>query len=356
MPVVRSGTKGRDPLPFQIAVGDSGQSATVVIAGCGNGKTTAAYMWAQRWASGRKLFFTYPTTGTASAGFEDYAFRHPELNAALIHGRAFVDLEAMQTTGEEDPLEEDQRLASLEAWGRQVIVCTVDTVLGLMQNNRRPLFSFPAIVTGAIVFDEIHSYDRGLFGALIRFLRTFPELPVLLMSASIPPTRLRHLREAIGPRLAPAILGDPTLEGYKRYAIQRRDNKEACYRDVAEALRHSKNNKVLWVCNTVDDAVKAARLAATVFGIQPLLYHSRFKYRERVQLQNELIRRFKSPQPVLAVTTQVCEMSLDISANTLVTAECPLAVLVQRLGRLNRRATADDPWPCLVYPFVGSPI
>jgi hypothetical protein len=32
-----------------------------------------------------------------------------------------------------------------------------------------------------------------------------------------------------------------------------------------------------------------------------------------------------------------------------------LPALVQRLGRLNRYAEQDDPWPCLIYPFQGLP-
>src|SRR5262249_2158314 len=67
-PVIHPGTKGKAPLPFQEKVGASEDPVTLVAAGCGNGKTTAAYLWAQRWAAGRKLFFTYPTTGTATAG------------------------------------------------------------------------------------------------------------------------------------------------------------------------------------------------------------------------------------------------------------------------------------------------
>ena len=112
---------------------------------------------------------------------------------------------------------------------------------------------------------------------------------------------------------------------------------------------------MLWVCNTVGDAVEAAQAARSWAGVEPIIYHSRFRYRDRVNRQKELIRRFKSDGPVLAITTQVCEMSLDISANLLVTAECPLPSLVQRLGRRNRYATGDDPWPCLTYPFQGMP-
>jgi CRISPR-associated endonuclease/helicase Cas3 len=350
--VIAKGTKGQEPLEFQKQVGTAA-SAAVVIAGCGNGKTTAAYLWARRHAVGRKLWFTYPTTGTASVGFEDYVFRQPELQVVLIHGRSKVDLVAMQGTKEDDRDEEALRLESLESWKSQAIVCTVDTVLGLLQNQRRPLFSFPALAAGAFVFDEIHSYDARMFGCLLRFLKTFPGLPVLLMSASIPPARLVAIKATLGDRAGDEIRGDPALEGYKRYHLEPGASAEACQESVKAKLTEKK--KVLWVCNTVGDAIRIAQEARTWAGVEPIVYHSRFRYRDRVNRQQELIRAFKSPGAVLAVTTQVCEMSLDISADLLVTAECPLPSLVQRLGRLNRYATADDPGLCLVYPFTGDP-
>jgi CRISPR-associated endonuclease/helicase Cas3 len=355
-PVIHQGTKGNDPLDFQKEVGGSEKSATVVIAGCGNGKTTAAYLWAQRHAVGRKLWFTYPTTGTASAGYQGYLYDHPDLRSDLIHSRAEVDLQAMWGTAEEGRNDEPLRLESLRAWGQQAIVCTADTVLGLLQNQRRPLFSFPAIATGAFVFDEIHSYDGRLFGSLLRFLGTFPGVPVLLMSASIPPVRLAALRDVLGDRVGEVIRGDPAMEGYQRYRLEPRDSAAACQREVAATLRARK--KVLWVCNTVADAVNVAREAREWAGVPPchfIVYHSRFRYKDRVERQRELIARFRGDEPVLAVTTQVCEMSLDISADLMTTAECPLPALVQRLGRLHRYATGDDPWPCLVYPFQGEP-
>ncbi len=42
------------------------------------------------------------------------------------------------------------------------------------------------------------------------------------------------------------------------------------------------------------------------------------------------------PQAVLGVTTQVCEMSLDLDAEILVTELAPIASLIQRMGRCNR--------------------
>ncbi len=367
--IVKHNLRGRQPRRFQELVADSRETVTVVAAGCGNGKTTAAYMWAKRHAVGRKLFFTYPTTGTASAGFKGYLFAQNQLERDLIHGRAAVDLQTMAESADISPIERAQRLESLNAWGQQVIACTADTVLGLIQNQRRPVFSFPAIVSGAFVFDEVHSYDSKMFSALLRFLRAFPGLPVLIMSASIPPARLKKLQEAAPARISlQPITGDETLEKVERYTLAFTEEQD-CWSIVERQLSAStapNSQKFLWVCNTVNQAVETWRMAkekhpdATV-----LLYHSRYRYRDRVHLQDAVIDEFayvddktsirKHQRPAIAITTQVCEMSLDISADILISALCPLPSLVQRLGRLNRYTEVDDPKPAHVFPFSGRP-
>ncbi|MEZ6132513.1 MAG: CRISPR-associated helicase Cas3' [Planctomycetaceae bacterium] len=367
--IVAANLGNRRPRNFQRRVEASEATVTVVSAGCGNGKTTAAYMWAKRHAVGRKLFFTYPTTGTASAGFRDYLFAQTELERNLIHGRSTVDLQSMADSFDLPPIERAQRLESLNAWAQQVIACTADTVLGLIQNQRRPVFSFPAIIRGAFVFDEIHSYDRRMFAELLRFLKTFPGLPVLIMSASIPPRRLEKLRQVAGDRMNQAVIqGDTTLEQVKRYMLALVEPDECWVRAGALLTANDSKNaaKILWVCNTVGDAVKTWRAAKERFPeATVLLYHSRFRYGHRVALQDAVIDEFryeddaktirKCKRPTIAITTQVCEMSLDISADLLVSALCPLPSLIQRLGRLNRYATEDSPKPALVFPFTGRP-
>src|SRR5207253_2500890 len=52
----------------------------------------------------------------------------------------------------------------------------------------------------------------------------------------------------------------------------------------------------------------------------------------------ELFDPRRNPGAALAVCTQVAEMSLDLSATMLVTDRAPVPALIQRLGRLNRRA------------------
>jgi CRISPR-associated endonuclease/helicase Cas3 len=96
------------------------------------------------------------------------------------------------------------------------------------------------------------------------------------------------------------------------------------------------------VANTVDRAVTIGKRAEAA-GLPVAPYHSRYRYQDRLTRHEEVVRAFakETVGGVVAVTTQVCEVSLDLSANLLVTDLAPVPALIQRLGRLNRRATPD---------------
>lgn len=322
--------------PFQKEVAASGAPVTLARAGCGTGKTTAAYLWANRRGDGRKLFFCYPTTGTATEGFVDYVLPG-SLEGRLVHGRAEVDLENLLTTMGEDNSEDWQpAFEALSAWDVPLAVCTADTVLGLIQSNRRGVYSLPAIGQGVFVFDEIHAYDERMFGALLRFLQVFRGAPVLLMTASLPAPRREALDEAVGSERLSEVLGPKDLEALPRYLIHRPTSDEAL-----NAVLASKG-KVLWVSNTVGRCVDRGQVLEEA-GRSVLPYHSRYRYQDRVERHRQVVNSFKAVGSATAVTTQVCEMSLDLSSDLLVTDLAPVPALIQRLGRLNRRATPENP-------------
>ena len=334
------------PYPFQQRVAESNAQVTLVTAGCGNGKTLAAYLWAQRHAVNRKLVFCYPTTGTASAGFADYLLAQTELERALLHSRAAADVEALTSAPDEEGGDTLPLWAPdvLDLWRRKVIACTVDAVLGFLSHWRRSLASLPVWLHSAFVFDEIHSYDHQLFGALLAFLRSF-QVPCLLMTASLSQSRLQALEEAVGGPLK-AIKGNPDIENALRYEITC-STKNAAYQEVLEVL--SQGGKVLWVANTVGRAQSEYQHLNALSHISGKLYHSRFRYADRVTRQQEVIDAFRGEGAALVVATQVCEMSLDISADLLVTELAPFPSLIQRLGRLNRRDhIPSHPRKCLV--------
>ncbi|MEB3225797.1 MAG: CRISPR-associated helicase Cas3' [Synechococcus sp.] len=333
--VIDARLDGYDLRPFQQQLGEVKSRVAIARAGCGTGKTLGAYNWAKTHAIGRKLFFCYPTTGTSTEGFIDYV--HGKVEAELFHSRYQVDLEMMKT-GEENQLEDNSaaeatiKLESFRAWGAESIVCTVDTVLGLFQCNRRPLYCFPAITNAAFVFDEVHCYTPKLFGTLLRFLRVV-KAPVLLMSASVLPWQKKAIEEAVGETVE-IIEGAKDLEALPRYRFQVFDQPD--WHRVEQELQSG--GKVLWVCNQVNTAI-AVYEEAKARGLDALLYHSRYRYQDRVNHHRAVVDSFKPDQkkPVIAICTQVAEMSLDLSATLLVSQIADPAGLIQRLGRLNRK-------------------
>lgn len=343
--------EGKSLRHFQEKVAATSSQITLVRAGCGSGKTTAAYLWGARNAARRKLFFCYPTTGTATEGYADYVLPD-DIDAALIHSRAEVDLLDLQGSPDHDE-DRQVRVEALAAWDVPLVVCTADTVLGLIQNNRRGLFSFPTIANGAFVFDEIHAYDDRMFGALVRFLEGFRGVPVLLMTASLSDHRVTALKD-IAVKLGEALVeveGPRDLEEIPRYRLERNAEEDA-WAKVEQTL--SAGGKVLRVANTVDRAVSFGK-EAVKRGFKPVLpYHSRYRYCDRVGKHKAVIEAFRRSAPVLAVTTQVCEVSLDLSADLLVADLAPVPALIQRLGRLNRYVTVEQPGQPRTAVFLES--
>lgn len=345
--------------PFQRHVAEQAGNVTLVTAGCGSGKTLAAYHWAAERCPGRRLYMCYPTTGTATEGFRDYVFDEALLTsrvgARLFHGRQNVDEYLILGVSERDDSESDTlaRIDSLRAWSTPVVTCTVDTVLGLMANQRRGLYAWPALSGAAFVFDEIHAYDDRLFGKLLRFIGDLKGLPVLLMTASLPESRLRDLRQIVKRHREcdlVQIAGPPELESVKRYHREHCAGDGDILKRVQTELSQTGNpGRVLWVCNTVNRAISFAE-QCEASGLSPLVYHSRFRYGDRVRQHKAVIEQFRADtKPALAICTQVAEMSLDLSATLLVTDRAPIPALIQRLGRLNRRAT-DPSAPTM--PFI----
>jgi CRISPR-associated endonuclease/helicase Cas3 len=128
--------RGFDARPFQIRTSKAGPSA-LVVAGCGSGKSAAAYLWAKE--MGRKrFFFCLPTTGTATEHWMDYAKDF----GALIHSRVEVDYALL---GREEA-------EGVELWSTPLVICTADTVLGVCSWTKKASYGFPAFLDAAFVF------------------------------------------------------------------------------------------------------------------------------------------------------------------------------------------------------------
>ncbi|HFE47484.1 MAG TPA: CRISPR-associated helicase Cas3', partial [Nannocystis exedens] len=335
---------------FQTLAAEQGRRA-LLIAGCGSGKTLAAWKWAEQQAreeSIGRVIFLYPTRGTATEGFRDYVAWAPEAESALVHGSANYELQEMRSNppeslyGKTYPDEGKDRLYGLGLWSRRFFSATVDQFLSFMEHNYRGFCLLPALADSAVIFDEIHSYDGRMFDSLLEFLRNF-DLPVLCMTATLPPARREKLvaTEGGGLRMFPREEHHSELaeleaqETRLRYRISPVESREQALERALAAYRSG--GRVLWVVNTVARCQEIADELSEPLGIQVLTYHSRFRLKDRKEVHARTVAAFQqSSKPAIAVTTQVCEMSLDLDADLLITEIAPVTSLVQRFGRANR--------------------
>jgi CRISPR-associated endonuclease/helicase Cas3 len=334
---------------FQLAA-ESLSDRALLIASCGSGKTLAAWRWIKAILEKRpvaRVIFLYPTRGTATEGFRDYVSWAPEADALLVHGTAAYELDGMFENPDERATKDyssEDRLFAIGYWQRRVFSATVDQFLGFMQHVYRSVCLLPMLVDSVVVIDEVHSFDKSLFSALRLFLKFTQDSgypPVLCMTASLPESRKEHLVDDCGLELFP-----PTINEYEdlkrrarmpRYAVQSLPDENAAEDIVHEELDAKTGKRILWVVNTVDRCQQLARK----FGA--LCYHSRFKLDDRKVRHNDVIRAFKQAgKLVVAITTQVCEMSLDLDANVLISEAAPVTSLIQRMGRCNRHAEPDE--------------
>jgi len=323
----------------------------LMLAPCGAGKTLAAW----RWIAGRlavrpaaRILFLYPTRGTATEGFRDYVSWAPETDAALLHGTAMYDLEGMFENGDERASRDytvERRLFALGQWPKRIFSATVDSFLGFMASQYASICLLPLLADSVVVIDEVHSFSSGMFSSLVKFIEKF-NVPVLCMTASLPPKRRDRLLE-VGLQLFPedeSRFADlERIAGHPRYrvqAIEREDAQNVASRALDEGKR------VLWVVNQVNECQRIAlEMSESRPRAKVLCYHSRFRLQDRRERHEEVIRLFRSSrgdEGSFVVSTQVCEMSLDLDADVLITEIAPVPSLIQRMGRCCRQKEPGD--------------
>jgi CRISPR-associated endonuclease/helicase Cas3 len=331
--------------PFQQGAARAGDRV-LLLAACGTGKTLAAWAWADEQARHRKLsrvIFLYPTRGTATEGFRDYAAWAPEAESLLLHGTARYELEQMRENPPEagrwhELSEAEERLYSLGRWSRRFFSATVDQFLSALENQYGAVCLLPALADAAVVIDEVHSFDRRMFANLVSFLTHF-DVPVLCMTATLP-RRQREELERAGLRVYPSASESAALSDLaaKEQAPRYRHQPVTSEAEAFElACAHvNEGRRVLWVVNTV---ARAQSLTERLKAVEPgaFCYHSRFSLADRQRAHARAVAAFQqTTTPAIAVTTQVCEMSLDLDADVLITEHAPVTSLVQRFGRANR--------------------
>jgi CRISPR-associated endonuclease/helicase Cas3 len=349
--------------PFQQNIATQGPRV-LLLAACAAGKTLAAWKWAEAQAREHKIgkvIFLYPTRGTATEGFRDYVGWAPETEGALVHGTARYELEAMLANPSEATIgklhkltETEERLFALGLWSRRYFSATVDQFLGFMEHSYTGLCLLPVLADSAVIIDEVHSFDRRMFNNLVAFLQAF-DVPVLCMTATLPPGRRETLVQAgltVYPNLQePGVLSAlEAQEKHPRYHHRALSDANSALQQAVSV--YGKGKRVLWVVNTVKRCQQVALMLDRELGFKVLSYHSRFRLCDRQRIHGQTVAAFQQDgAAAIAVTTQVCEMSLDLDADVLITEIAPVPSLVQRFGRANRHLARGRDFRAQLYTY-----
>jgi len=366
------------------------QPALVIIeAPTGVGKTEAALYLADHWAERlqqRGMYVAMPTMATSNQMFKRVRQvlerRYPSelVNYQLLHGNALLmDDEQVPRLVKVDKGDERNIVAALEWFTKRKRgllapfgVGTVDqTLMGILQTRHFFVRLF-GLSHKTIIFDEVHAYDTymdELFYLLLRWLRAV-NASVVILSATLSDVSRRKILEAYNPILKetssssyPAItwIQGNTVQVIPFDAEPRTVNIELVEREPVEIVRRLRDELgdggcAAVICNTVRRA-QEIYLAINATGIVPeddlLLFHARFPWERREEIENDVLARFGKPddgkfharKKTIVVATQVIEQSLDLDFDLMVSDIAPIDLLIQRIGRLHRHSENDEQRP-----------
>lgn len=336
---------GRPPYPHQLETAKKlleGKSV-VLRAPCGSGKTESCYvslLLGRDSSLPNRLIYSLPTRALVE-----------DVSGRIKKGMSKIGL---------PPIVSPQHGASSEDpfFKSEIVVATIDQTIGAYCCT--PL-SLPvhlgnipagATVSSFLCFDEAHVYDHllGLQSMLVLVERTADlELPFLVMSATLPDSFIEWFRE--NEKIADKIA---IVEGRDKDVPKRRDRcvtlkwKGKILRDKDVLGCAESRRRIMVVCNTVGRAQKLYESVKEVLknrGFNVFLLHSRFLDgdREKIEKNMKTCLRDQKKKTCL-ITTQVCEVGLDISCDLLLTEVAPPDSLIQRIGRCAREGGEGEVW------------
>ncbi|GAW32203.1 hypothetical protein JDF658_19680 [Carboxydocella sp. JDF658] len=317
----------------------------VIQGGCGSGKTGAALLWAEKlWQEGKceRIIFTLPTQFTSNSLYWDLSEKYgfPAGATGIYHSD--IDSVLRQELEDEEEIEEVRYFNTF--YQKPINVSTVDHLLySLLHSYRYADRAFGNLMTAAVVFDEIHYYDQFTLqkiGQATSFLRTLG-IPHAIMSATIPGV-MREQLQKLGYLVLEQEQEELPLEIVK--AREEMVSAGEVNQELLELVAKNRECKQMIVVNQVERAKKIARTLAAQFPeLEVICYHSEFTRADRQEKEQLIRRRFRDNKGgVVLVSTQVCELSLDISADVMYTELAPADALIQRFGRMHRRGRT--PW------------
>jgi CRISPR-associated endonuclease/helicase Cas3 len=314
--------------PLSLISTEDKRKHTLVTAPTGAGKTDFLI----RRCTGR-VFYTLPFQASINAMYERIKadLKNTDADVRLLHAASSIRLE--NGSVEEKILQRHI--------GASVKVLTPHQMASLVFGVK----GFEALITDIkgcdIILDEIHTYSETTQAIVLKIVEILCNIGcnVHIGTATMPSVLYNRLVEILGEsdNIYEVKLPDDILDSFNRHIIHKTDSIESLSNLIDEAILQ--NQKILLVCNQVKRAQSLySDLSEKYPEVEKMLVHSRFKRGRRSQLETDLRNIYNnSPEACLVVSTQVVEVSLDISFDLMITECAPVDALIQRFGRINRK-------------------
>lgn len=322
----------------------------LVRAPTGAGKTDASLLWALKQIENNRadrLIIAMPTRFTSNALSVNVS--KTLSTTGLYHSSAwFAKYNNKVENGSSSLAYALKELDMARLLETPITVCTIDHLLMSLTLTREDhhLINFN-IANSCLVIDEADFYD-DFTQANINFLLTilnYWHVPVLIMSASLPESVLQSYKKT-GYQVTD-ILEEKTDYDRMRFSIESIFD-YSVLSDLDEVIGKAiERENAIFYMNTVDSAVMLYRYIVRKVEdrecrLPILLYHSRFTELDKLNKENQLLCALgkeawqEGKAKGIAVLTQIGEMSINISADIMVSEICPIDRLTQRAGRLCR--------------------
>ena len=318
--------------PLSLISTDDSRKHTLVTAPTGAGKTDFLI----RRCTGR-LFYTLPFQASINAMYERIKgdLNNTDADVRLLHAASSIKLE--NGTVEEKILQRHI--------GASVKVLTPHQMASLVFGTKGYEAMIADIKGCDIILDEIHTYSETTQAIVLKIVEILCNIgcSVHIGTATMPTVLYDRLVEILGgaDTIYEVKLPDEVLDTFNRHIIHKADSMESLSNVISEAIQQ--NQKILLVCNQVKRAQSLFDVLSEKYPhVERMLVHSRFKRGVRSQLESDLRNIYNNrAEACLVVSTQVVEVSLDISFDLMVTECAPIDALIQRFGRINRKRSKE---------------